>query len=492
MIAPPFASFQPRGATRPLLWALAFAFVVAGCGGAAEVVRPLTGRSDVDAIFAEFDRPGSPGCALGVIQGGEFVYRRGFGDASVEHGVPIDTDSVLKVASVSKQFTAMVVLILAERGDLSLDDPLGDWVPEMAALGPITLRHLLHHTSGLRDYLTLSRLAGYRDEDYFTTADVLDLLARQRELNFAPGAEYRYSNTGYVLLAVIAERAAGKPFADLAAELIFEPLGMSSTRFDVDPNAIVERRAQGYAPRDDGFAISATTLPVVGDGGLLTSVNDLLAWDRNFYDNQLGAGTPDLIRQWITPGRLGSGGPVTTPDGGTYGAGIVVGEYRGVGRVTHSGSYVGFRASMARFPEVRTTVITLCNVASAAAPELTLRVADIFLASAFGPEEPARETASTAAPDDEFTVPLSQLREYQGRYVSRELGVTYVVRLRDGRLVVSLPDRWESPLAARQDDTFLADEVGVEVHFHRNSAGGVDGFRLDAGWVTGLGFERIG
>jgi len=468
------------------------AAIVAACGGTAEVVRPLTARGDVDAIFAEYDRPGSPGCALGVIQNGDFVYRRGYGSAHLEHAVPLDADSVLKVASVSKQFTGMLILLLDERGDLALDDELGTWIPEMADLGPITINHLLHHTSGLRDYLTLTRLAGYREHDYFTAADVLDLMSRQRELNFAPGDEYLYSNTGYVLLALIAERATERSFADLAHDLIFTPLGMESTQFDVDPMAVVPRRAQGYATSPEGFVVSMTDLPIVGDGGLLTTVNDLLVWDRNFYENRLGKGDPELIRRWVTPGRLNGGGGATLTGGGTYGAGIIVDEYRGVGRVRHSGSYVGYRGNISRYPAVRATVITLCNAAGADAPGLADSVADVFLDTVLAPAAADSAPAPEAPASDAFTVAVSQLRQYQGRYVSRELGVTYVLRIRDGRLVASLPDRWETVLSALGDGIFVDPATDVRIRFARNSAQRVDGFLLDAERVVGLRFERIG
>ncbi len=473
----------------PLLLTVA-ATAVSACDGAAEVVRPLTGRSDVDGLFAEYDRPGSPGCALGVIQDGDFIYRRGYGEANLEYGIALDADSVFRTGSVAKQFTGMLILLLEEAGSLGLDDGLRKWVPEMPDLGPITVRHLLHHTSGLRDYLVLTALAGYREQEFYTPDQLLGLLSRQRALNFAPGEEFLYSNTGYFLLGLIADRASGKGIHELGEELIFGPLGMTNSQFYADPTRIVALRASGYAPTDDGFVISMTTLPIVGDGSVFTSVNDLLAWDRNFYDNRLGQGVPDLIARWLAPGRLNSGDVA----GGSraYGAGIGVGEYRGVRLVSHGGGFVGFRADMIRFPQLRTTVITLCNVATANPSDSARRVADVFLAGRLGPpEEPA---AGEAAPRvaDEFTVPVSQLRQFQGRYVSRELGVTYVFEIRDGRLVASLPLRWNRPLKALGDGGFTDPDTGFELHFQRDSAGTVDGFALDWGRVTGLWFERIG
>jgi len=486
------ASVLPRARPRrvvPLLLMVA-ATAFSACGRAAEVVRPLTGRSDVDTIFAEYDRPDSPGCALGVILDGEFVYRRGYGAANLEHGIPLDADSVFRTGSVAKQFTGMLILLLEEAGALGLDDGLRKWVPEMPDLGPITVRHLLHHTSGLRDYLALTELAGYREQEYYTPEQLLELLGRQRALNFAPGEEYLYSNTGYFLLGLIAERASGKGMHELGEEMIFGPLGMTSSQFYADPTQIVPRRASGYAPTDDGFVISMTTLPIVGDGSVFTSVNDLLAWDRNFYDNRLGNADAGLIARWLAPGRLNSG--ATAGRGAAYGAGISVGDYRGAELVSHSGGFVGFRADMIRFPQQRATVITLCNVATASPSRSARRVADVFLAGRLGPAEQAAQRETALRVEEEFTLPVSQLRQFRGRYVSRELGVTYAVEIREGRLVASLPQRWDRPLTALGAGDFSDPETGFELQFRRNSAGAVDGFTLDWGRVTGLWFERIG
>ena len=489
MIAPVSARMAWRSALGVCV-ALPVVLAAAGCG-AAEVVRPLTGRSDIDPIFAEFDRPDSPGCALGVIEAGELTHARGYGEANLEHGTPLTPDSVFRVASVSKQFTAMVVLLLDERGDLDLDDDIREWVPELPDLGRITIRHLLHHTSGLRDYLVLTRLAGYRETDYYDARDLLDLISRQQALNFAPGDAFRYSNTGYFLLAEIAGRAGGAPFEELAAELIFEPLGMSRSRFVTDTAQVIPGRAYGYAPSDDGFVVAMTNLPIVGDGGLFTSVNDLVAWDRNFYDNRLGAGDPDLIRRWVTPGRLNDGEPAGFASGGTYAAGIALTEYRGVRRVAHGGAFVGFRADIARYPDSRTTVITLCNVATAQPSQLGERVIDVLLSEVLG-SAPAAAPAAAAEPEaeDDFGVPVSELREYQGRYVSRELGVTYVLALREGRLVVERP-RDSGVLTARGEDLFARPDWRMRITFRRNRAGAVDGFEVDAGRVSGLWFERV-
>ena len=456
---------------------------VTGC--AAPVDQPLIGAMpEIDAVFASYGDQ-TPGCALGVIRDGEFIYRRGYGMANLEHSMPINADTVFRTGSVSKQFTAMIVLLLVEEGRLSLDDSVRRWIPELRDFGDqISVRQLLHHTSGIRDYLTLMALGGYRDADYFSVAELLARLARQRDLNFRPGAEHLYSNSGYFLLGEIVARVTGQSLAAVADERVFAPLGMSQTHFHDDYSRLVPNRASGYAPDDDGFNISMTTLPIVGDGGVFTTVNDLLAWDRNFYENRLGSGSPELITRWLRPGTLDSGEPIE------YAAGITDGTYRGVRLVSHGGSYVGFRANILRFPEQRFTAIVLCNVATANPSQLGRRVADVYLADELGTRGPD-VAPEPAAPPQEFSLSVAELREFEGRYVSSELRSNYVLAIEDGELYWEIPLGLRYRLASEGRDRMRADEWPVLFRFERDSAGRVSGFELDAGRVVDLWFERV-
>jgi len=233
----------------------------------------------VDAIFADYDNAESPGCALGVIRDGEFVYRRGYGMANLELGVPISPQSVFRIASTSKQFTAMAIALLAEQGKLSLDDTLKEYYPAYPPWAEeVTIAQLIHHTSGVRDYLTLAELAGKGDDqDYYTTDWVIELLGRQRETNFPPGTQFLYSNSGYLLLGQIVERVSGLTLNQFSQQNIFGPLGMEHSHFHDDHTHIVPQRASGYAPTEDGYRVSETTLDIVGDGSVYTSVDDLEA-----------------------------------------------------------------------------------------------------------------------------------------------------------------------------------------------------------------------
>ncbi|HEX3722780.1 MAG TPA: serine hydrolase domain-containing protein, partial [Nitrolancea sp.] len=260
----------------------------------------------VDAIFAEWDRADSPGCALGVIQGGELVYARGYGSANLDLDVPLTPASVLHVASVSKEFTAIATGIAARKGLLSLDDDVRKYVPEMPDLGhTITLRHLIHHTSGLRDQYGLFRLAGWRDEDLQTFDDVLAFAYHHRRLNFDPGSEYAYCNTSYTLLALTIERVSGQKYRDFVREQIFEPLGMSHSHFHDDVTEIVPNRASGYAPKEGGgFKVADSNVSAVGAICLYTSVEDMARWVRNFQTREVAA---DVLDEAFTPGRLTDG-----------------------------------------------------------------------------------------------------------------------------------------------------------------------------------------
>lgn len=413
-----------------------------------------TANDAVDQLFAEYDKTDSPGCALGVIRDGAFVYTRGYGMANLEHGIPLDARSVFRIASTSKQFTAAAVALLAEQGKISLDDPLSRFFPGFPAwANDITVRQLVHHSSGIRDYLQLAWLAGRGDDaDHFTDQWVLELLARQRETNFVPGSQYLYSNSGYLLLAHIVEQASGQSLREFSESNLFAPLGMKHSHFHDDHTGIVPRRASGYAPGDSGFRISMTTLDMVGDGGVFTTIEDLLAWDANFYDNRLGAGGPALIETLTTPGRFNDG---TAMD---YAFGLSVEDFHGLTLISHGGAFVGFRADMIRFPQQRFSVAVLCNRADAPAPRLARQVATHYLADLL--EEAPREAADHTEP---FAMPPEMMAAYAGDYWEPVEAFAAEVRLENGRLwAVHSPDSRNElvPVAA---DRFRMTDLPAEV-----------------------------
>jgi CubicO group peptidase (beta-lactamase class C family) len=448
----------------------------------------------VDQLFVFWDKPDSPGCALGIIQDGKMIYTRGYGMANLEHNIPITSKSIFRIGSTSKQFTAMCLVLLEEEGKLSLDDSLNKFFPRWTGYAEdVTIRHLIHHTSGIRDYLTLAEIAGLRDDDYFTDAEVVDLLVRQRELNFGPGEEHLYSNSGYFLLSQIVKKASGKSLREYANEKIFQPLGMTETHFHDDHTKIVKNRASGYAPKKaGGFVISMTTLPMIGDGGVFTCVEDLFRWDLNSYDNRLGKSGQALIEKIQTPGVLNNGKKLD------YAFGLNIGVYKGLTIVGHGGSFVGFRADMIRFPQERFSVICLANLSSFNPSVMVRRVADIYLADRFKEKdeekkkpEPQRSRPIESSEDD-FQPTPEELKVYVGKYYSKELDAAYFLRLKEGKLFLRHKNPHKSyPKAALKPtsmDRFRADRW--RLNFFRNEKEEIVGFRVNAGRVQNILFEK--
>jgi CubicO group peptidase (beta-lactamase class C family) len=437
----------------------------------------------LDPILARWDVAGAPGFALGVVRDGKLAYARGCGEANLEHALPITSTTVFDIGSTSKQFTAACVLLLAQDGALALDDDARKWVPELPDYGePITIRHLLHHTSGLRDYLTLFAIAGIATEDVTTAEDALAMITRQRALNFAPGREHLYSNSGYFLLSVIVERAAGKSLAELARERIFEPLGMAHTLYNDDHRRVVPNRATGYAPREEGgFAVEMSDFEQTGDGAVLTTVEDLARWDRNFYEPVVGGRA--LIDGLRTRGELDDG---TELD---YAAGLVLGEAGGLAWEAHGGAWAGYRAQLLRFPTERTSVISLCNRADLDPNDVAWRVAAALLGDQIG-RKPARGPRAAPPSDAEpgWNPSCDALAEYAGLYESDELAVTFEIAVDGGALAFGVRGRSKVPLRAWSPDTFDAD--GARLRFQRGENGGVTGFAIDAGRVRDLACAR--
>jgi CubicO group peptidase (beta-lactamase class C family) len=345
----------------------------------------------VDALFARWDRPDSPGCALGIVQDGELIYERGYGLASLEYAVPITADSVFLVASTSKQFVAACALLLAQQSGLGLDDDVRRYLPELPRYPwPITLRHLVHHTSGLREEGLLFWFAGQKLEDT-TNADMLALITRQQRLNSRPGDAHAYCNSGYTLLAEIIQRVSGQTLRAFAHDQLFGPLGMGCTRFDDDHTEVVPHRVSSYSPRPGGgYARHLKTHDTVGPGGLLTTIRDLCRWDENFYTPTVGG--PGFLAQLLARGRLNDGCELN------YAGGLVHGQYRGLPYVHHGGQMLGFRSEMVRFPEQRFTVICLANVNPFNPIERAFEVANLYLTDAFTePAPPAGPLRQPAA-----------------------------------------------------------------------------------------------
>lgn len=438
-------------------------------GGLSLAVAPVARSADptpaaIDAVFAQYDRTNVPGCALGVYRHERIAYARGYGMADLNHRIPITPQTVFYIASTSKQFAAMSIALLAEEGTISLDDKVRKWIPELPAYADgVTLRHLVHHTSGFRDYLGLWALSGRGVADEIPQEVALDLIVRQQALDFAPGSQYSYSNSGYLLLSEVVQRASGQSLRDYAARRIFAPLGMRDTQFHDRNTRIVERRAEGYQPAPGGgFEIVRTSFALVGDGGLLTTIEDLLRWDRNFYTNTLGRGGPALIRQVTTPGSA----PLADGSPQRYAFGLMPGQYRGLDIVEHGGAFIGFRAQLLRVPSAHLSVAVLCNDYTAQPEQLARRVVDLYLADRLAPEGAGR--AGPPAPTA-VAVPTAALDRWVGMY---ELlpGITARVTRRGDALQLNVIGR-ELALVPTSDSSFTAATLDGPIVFTRGAGG---------------------
>lgn len=401
----------------------------------------------VDALFAQWNKPDSPGCALAVIKDGQITYKRGYGMANLDHGIPISSVSVFNIASVSKQFTAVSIALLANQGKLSLEDDIRKYVPELPRYqSPITIRNLIYQTSGIREYSHLMQAAGIRFQDA-RDEDVFNILTRQKELNFKPGEEYLYSNSSYFLLGQIVKSASGKSLREFAEENIFKPLGMVNTGFHADGTGVMKNRATGYSSREGGpFSVEVVKSYHVGDGGLFTTVDDLFLWDQNFYADKLRVGT-QLIQQLLTPGTLNNGRKTD------YAFGIDVETYKGLRVFGHDGVYSGFNAAMIRFPEQKFSVICLCNLMSIQSRGLARRVADIYLAGEF--KQDLESGSKVALPEPKVVqVPEKELAAVAGSYFDSANNNFRRLYVKNGKLIYSRGTS-ESELAPLGNNRFL-------------------------------------
>lgn len=354
---------------------------------------PETSRRGVDSVFAAYDRTDAPGCAVGVSERGVSVYQRAYGMADLQHRLALGERSIFHVASISKQFAAIAVALLAEDGTLRLDDDVRTYVPELPDHGArITVRQLMHHTSGLRDQWQLLGWSGWRfPSDLITERDVLEIAGRQRGLNFRPGDEYLYSNTGFTLLAVIVQRVSGQSLREFAEARIFAPLGMRDTHFHDDHTMIVPGRTAAYAPRaGGGWRISIPVFDTYGATSLFSTTGDLLTWMAHLDQPRFGA--PALWQAAQTSGLLNDGTAIN------YGYGLTLATWRGVRTIGHGGADAGYRAYVERYPDQGVAVAVLCNRANVSSVELARGVATAVLGDRL-PREMVEMRAMPHRPD---------------------------------------------------------------------------------------------
>lgn len=442
----------------------------------------------VDHIFAQWDKPGSPGMSVAVSQAGKVVYCRGYGVADLDRNIPNGPATVFHAASLSKQFTAMAIMLLVDKGKLSLDDEVHAFIPQLSrAIPKITISQMLHHTSGIRDELTLATMAGWRlSNDVITRNDVIDtFVARMKTLNFKPGTDFSYSNTPYTLASVIVKKVSGQSLAEFSEAHIFKPLGMKDTTIIETHGQVVRNRAYGYEWIQHSFQIAMPNFDLTGPTNLQTTVEDLMRWEENFVRMKVG-GAPALSAMQ-TPTQV-------SPN---YGLGLYIEGNDEMPIVEHDGRDAGYRSHLIRFPKQQLAVALLCNVALPEAQStkiLVREVAKIYLGKEPTPPRGATIPHRPIAPKH---VPLN---DYVGRYYSDEIGSTYVISRTGSESIVLT--RWKyDPIDLIADGTdafriskFSVELEAVQVTFHRDKRKQVDGFTMDdvsTGRLTNFRFKKV-
>lgn len=403
----------------------------------------------IDALFAPWDRRGAPGVVFGVFAEGALVHSGSFGAANLEHGIPMGPDTVFHIASLSKQFTAVIAAMVTADQGISLDSDLRRFLPELPPGPPISFRHAIHHTSGLREQWDLLRLAGWRDADLKTTDDVLSVVTRQRASNFAPGTRFQYINTAYTLVAVALERITGERFRALADRLIFAPLGMRDTFFLDDQTEVIPRRAQAYALREDGAPrVCVPRFETMGPSNLQSSLRDLAKWEANLVRPLVGDAA--LIASLTEPARFAEGAATE------YGYGLILGHH-GVHRtVEHAGGDAAFRAYYLRVPAERFAVIVLANFLEVSPSHLVRAIVDRCL-----PQPSGEAARSSTAPLD---LKLHHVDRLSGLYRHDASGVTCRVEPRGGRLHLASSGA-DYELVSQPDGNFKFRDMDIDVTF---------------------------
>jgi len=407
----------------------------------------------IDSLFISWNQPNHPGGSVGIMKDGKVIFSRAYGLASLEYLVPNTPDTRFNIASVSKQFTCMGIVLLHFQGKLSLDDDVRKHLPELPVFeDTITFRHLIHHTSGMRSLHALLGMAGWRGDDARTNEDLFRFMKNQKDLNFKPGEEYLYCNTGYMLMADIIERITEKKFAVWMYDNVFEPLGMINTYVEDDYRRVVPVNATSYhGSANQGFSRSVEYWGYVGSGNIHSTTNDLLVWLANYYDPQTG--WEEAFQIMHTQGILNNGDTLD------YAFGININKYKEEKRISHDGSIGGYRSIVQAFPDQKLNIAVLTNFSSSDVGSKLNRISDILLKLDADPE-PKLITAGSIS-----SRPMSSddLVKYCGQYWNEKSRYTRKIHLRDDTLRYYRPESAESNLLPLGENTFQMVDVAYEI-----------------------------
>ncbi len=420
-----------------------------------------TAETAMDSIFSAFDRPDTPGCAVGVVCHGDMIFAKGYGIANLDYGIPIKSDSRFMIASISKQFAAATLMMLKQEGLLDLDADLRNYIPELPEFEkPITARQIIHHTSGLRDIYDLLALADIGLDNTTTREEALAMLSRQQRLNFEPGSRHMYSNSGYFLMSILIKNLTGMSMRDYTQKHFFEPLGMNATHWHDDTGMIVPNRVISYRPTARGPGqFYRDNMDRVGARGLFTTIEDFAMWDANFIENRTQL--DDFLQTMTRPGNT------RRSDSINYATGLRLGEYKDLVTIGHGGSYMGFRTNYMRFPKYELAIIVFCNQSDISPAAYSRQIADFYLREVFN----------------------EQFREYEAGYRNESLGLTFAVSVKDADLYLTRQDDDDPmPLIWAGKDHFRTGRWNI--HFVRDGNKRISGFRIQAPRTGKLHFHK--
>jgi CubicO group peptidase (beta-lactamase class C family) len=429
----------------------------------------------VDQLMAPYDRTDSPGGAVAVWRNGRSLFSKSYGMANLAYGIPFRVDTRTNIGSTSKQFTAFAIMLQAQRGKLSLDDDIRKHIPELPEFDEtITVRHIITHTSGLREFLNLLLMTGRRMDhgDYIDRDELIEIVKRQPALQNSPGAEWNYNNTAFGLAALIVERTSGQPFDEFMAENVFGPLGMTRTMVRPSPEHVVPDASQGYVPSGDGFLEAKDLGGAVGAGGIYTTIGDLQRWVENMDSPEPKVGSPDIFREMMTPYVLTNG------DTTSYGYGLSIDEQRGLKRVQHGGADVAHRSMLAYYPEIHAGVTAQSNHAGFNSG-VAFRIAEAF----FGDEmEPEKEAVAEGASFDPASYDPEDFEDFVGRYeLDVQPGFVLTFTREDSKLYTQATGQSRIEIVPTSDSTFALTAVEASVTFHRDDDGTIEGLTLHQG-----------
>jgi CubicO group peptidase (beta-lactamase class C family) len=420
--------------------------------------RSFGQEKQVDSLFSKWNNDSTPGYAVGIIRDNKLVYARGYGMANLEYHIPVTPSSPFYIGSMSKQFTAACLLLLEEQGKVNLTDNIRKYLPELPDYKyPVTIENLLHHTSGIREAYSLMLFRGDdpRYENHFDNDDVLNLLSQQKELNFPPGENYNYSSGGFILLTKIIERVTGLSLREFAGENLFKPLGMKSTFYNDNYAEIIPYRAESYRPVKDGYERFNKNFNTYGDGGLITTVEDLARWDNAFYEDKLGI--KDFGKRMYRQGTLKNGKIID------YAWALQVRSYNGRKTIEHNGAMLGFSVDMVRFPDEKFTAIVMSNSYKDFPTYLAYKISDIYLGV-----NKVKPDAGTKKKPKFLKLKRDEVSNYAGNYWNVNKNYYNRIDFHNDTLFYDNTDGFRVRLLCVEKDSFQLGETDMKLSFFRS------------------------